>query len=87
MPTKDPDAVLDYAIDWGRLWLPTDDTIVSATWIVPDGINKVSDNIDGGRTVVWLSGGTPGTLYELTCRVVTAEARTETATLPIYVDN
>jgi hypothetical protein len=56
---KDPDAVLDYAIDWtDRLG---SDTISTSTWTVPSGITKDSDNKTTAKTTIWLSGGTVGT--------------------------
>jgi hypothetical protein len=73
-PFKDPDEVLDYGIDWtARL---AGDTIQSSTWIVPDGITKVSDSSNDTSTEIWLSGGTLGAALQITNRVVTHGART-----------
>jgi hypothetical protein len=80
---KDPNAVLDYLIDWSP-WLGAD-TIVTSTWIVPTGITKNSDTKTNTTTTVWLSGGTAGTKYPLTNRVVTAGARTDDRTITINV--
>ena len=80
---KDPDAVLDYAIDWSA-WLPEGDTINTSTWTVPVGITADSDTHDGTSTTVWLSGGTSGENYELVNRVVTTGGRTDDRT--IYVN-
>ena len=82
-PFKDPNEVLDYEIDWSaRLG---GDTISSVTWTVPGGITKNSDTVSGDIAVIWLSGGTAGTSYDIGCRVVTTGGRThdETATLPV----
>lgn len=73
-PFKDPDEILDYGIDWTpRL---AEDTIATSTWIVPDGITKVSDSSTSTATEIWLSGGTIGAALQITNRVVTAGGRT-----------
>jgi hypothetical protein len=73
---KDPDAVLDYAFDWADEWLE-DDTIASYSINVPTGITVDSDSDTAGVVTVWLSGGTAGESYTVTCRVVTDAGRTD----------
>lgn len=74
LPNKDPDEVLDYAIDWTpRLGA---DVIVSSTWVVPVGLTKESDTHSTTDTTIWLSGGTSGDVYQMTNRVVTSGGRT-----------
>jgi hypothetical protein len=80
--SKDPNAILDYAIDWSA-WLGTD-TIASSTWTVPTGITKVSDTNTTTKTTIWLSGGTAGQVYTLTNRIVTTGVRTEDRSIIIY---
>lgn len=93
---KDPDAVLDYSIAWDE-WLDGD-TIASATWTVTSGLTKGAESINSGSVVlngvprpaasvatVWLSGGTAGTTYTVTCRVVTAAGRTEDRSFRVQV--
>jgi hypothetical protein len=75
--TKDPDAVLDYQVDWSA-WLGVD-TISTSTWVVPTGITKNSDTKTTTTATIWLRGGTAGTLYLVTNRIVTAGGRTDTA--------
>lgn len=88
---KDPDAKLDYALDWGAKWLPAGDTITAATWTVPEGLtqetNPAPSITDGKITTVWLSGGTAGQDYTVTCRVTTAQGRTDDRSLNIEVRN
>lgn len=76
MPPKDPNAVLDYEIDWSS-WLATSETISTSTWTVPTGITKDSDTHTTTTTTAWLSGGTAGNIYTLTNRIVTNQGRTE----------
>lgn len=80
-PDKDPADVLDYGLDWSNqlsLAKP-DDTISSVTWTVPAGLTSGAQSVVGSVAVIWLSGGTAGangTDYTITCRIVTAGART-----------
>lgn len=77
-PDKDPAEVLDYGLDWSdQLALPNpDDTISSATWTVPAGLTAGAQSVVGGVATIWLSGGTAGADYTLTCRIVTSGGRT-----------
>jgi hypothetical protein len=71
-------------------------TISTCTWTAPTGITVASSNqnqiIIQGVTyavntvcTVWLSGGTAGVDYTLTCTIVTSDARTlvDTITVPV----
>jgi hypothetical protein len=93
---KDPEANLDYQVVWYD-WLGTDLISVS-TWIVPAGITKVSDTVNGASlvidgvtypagtvTTVWLSGGTLGTRYRLTNRVTTAAGRIDDQSFDVVI--
>lgn len=81
---KDPDAVLDYQIDWSS-WLATGETIATSTWTVSTGITKDSDSNDTTSATIWLSGGTAGTSYTCTNQIVTNQSRTEERTIRIDV--
>jgi len=81
--TKDPDATLDYQIDWSD-WLDSD-TISTSTWTVPSGITKDSDTASTTATTIWLSGGTAGESYELVNQIVTAAGRTDDRTITVIV--
>lgn len=83
---KDPDARLDYAIDWSQ-WLEDGDAITAATWQLSTGITQATPepSIDGGKTVIWLSGGTDGVSYPITCRVTTTQGRVDERTIVILV--
>jgi hypothetical protein len=82
--TKDPDAVLDYSIDWST-WLQTGDEIASATWTVPTGIVLDSQDESTTRTVAWLSSGTAGVNYDLGCLITTTSGRLDERTITIKV--
>ena len=73
--TKDPNAVLDYTIDWTR-WL-AGDQIATSEWLVPAGLAKMADSKTASSATVWLSGGTAGQSYTVTNRITTSAGRTE----------
>jgi hypothetical protein len=68
--TKDPDAVLDYTIDWSD-WLTGAEELTAAAFTVPTGITKDSEEKTTTTATVWLSGGTAGESYEITCHITT----------------
>ena len=78
---KDPDAVLDYEIDWST-WLGTD-TINNSSWTTGTGITIDSDTNTTTAAKVWLSGGTAGIRYTLTNSIVTAAGREEDRSIEI----
>ena len=80
---KDPDAVLDYQVDWSD-WLDSD-TILSSDWTVPTGITEDSDTNTTTTATIWLSSGTVGTEYSLVNRIVTAGGRKDDRTIIIRV--
>ena len=81
--TKDPQAVLDYVIDWSA-WLG-EDTISASEWTVPDGITLDSDSFTDTTATAWLSGGTAGESYDVTNEIVTDGGRTDDRTITIQV--
>ena len=80
---KDPNAVLDYVVDWEE-WLEGD-TLATSEWTVPSGITKNSDTTTTTATTIWLAGGTAGTTYTLTNRITTAGGRADDRTIAIQV--
>jgi hypothetical protein len=82
--TKDPNAVLDYMIDWIR-WL-SGDQVATSEWLVPTGLTKVADTKTASSATVWLSGGTAGQSYTVTNRVTTTGGRTEDRSFMIRVE-
>jgi len=74
---KDPDATLDYSIDWGP-WLQND-IIQTSTWIVDSGISIVpaSESFDDTVTTVFLTGGSANEKYNVTNRIETQGSRTD----------
>ena len=84
--TKDPEAVLDYSIDWTD-WLDGD-AIATSTWIAPTETGSptvVASSNTSKIATVWLSGGTVGANYTVTNRITTAGGRTEDRSITIRV--
>lgn len=84
--SKDPDAVLDYPIDW-KPWLDAagGDKIATSTWTLSAGIANSGETKSLTLTVIWLSGGTPGQSYLVANRITTVGGRTEERTIQINV--
>lgn len=84
---KDPDDQVDYAVNWTAYLARVGDTIQSSTWpVIPAGITKLSDTHDGTRAIIKLAGGTAGTSYGLTNRIVTTPgARQRDRTIIVVV--
>jgi hypothetical protein len=81
----DPDAVLDYAVDWAS-WLPDGDSITSHNVAVESGdVVLDSDNLAGTVVTAWISGGTGGTEATVRFRVTTAQGRTDDRTIYLKV--
>jgi hypothetical protein len=72
---KDPDAVLDYNVDWED-WLGSD-TIASVSHTVPTGLTLDSETYTNTVATAIISGGTAGTRYEITCQITTAGGLTD----------
>lgn len=92
---KDPDAVLDYRFDWAALtngngssnYLASGEVITSHTVTATTGITVNSSSIVSSATavVVWLAGGTARQTYDVTCRIVTSDGRTDDRTIRVMV--
>ncbi len=74
-PAKDPDAVLDYTIDWGQ-WLNSD-AIATSEWTVPAGIIAGAESKTDTTTTIWLAGGTSGETYAIENRITTVAGRVQ----------
>ena len=83
---KDPDAILDYKVDWTN-WLPTGDTIVSAQAIADTGITVISETYTSADHTFWLGGGTINTTYNVISRIWTAGGRRNDQTLVFSIEN
>lgn len=83
---KDPDATLDWIFDWNE-WLGDFETIVSSSFFVDPGIVITQSGNTQKTATVWLSGGTEGLVYKITCRVTTSEGRTDDRSFTLRCTN
>ncbi len=84
--TKDPQAKLDYSVDWGS-WLQPSETITASTWTVPDGITQATPapSFTTTEATIWLSGGTVGVYYAVVNHITTNQGREDDRTVHIHV--
>jgi hypothetical protein len=87
---KDPQAVLDYAIDWGAEYLGEIDLLASSDWSVvpnePDGVAVLDSGFDDRIATVHAGGGIAGRLYRLVNRVVTQTGRIDERSIVLRVE-
>lgn len=81
---KDPQAKLDYAVDW-TAWLGSSETISTSTWTVPSGLTKSAESNTTALAVVWLTGGTVGERYALTNHIITNQGREDDRTFTVLI--
>jgi len=83
---KDPNAVLDYPIDWSAWLLDVTDTYASHTVVnLTGGLVHDSSSHLNGIITVWLSGGTAGETGSFTVRIVTTDGRTDDRTFYLKI--
>ena len=89
---KDPEAELDYTLDWSE-YLPEGVALSTASWSI-DSISGDSDplvagasTIVGEQTTVVISGGTVGNIYTVRCTITTDNGNTDRRSFRISVKN
>jgi len=92
---KDPHAVLNYTVDWTD-WIDGD-TIATSTWAITTYSTSTVDTtvltVDNSgisgtkKSVVTLSGGTVGNVYNVRNTIVTADDLTESRAFRVKVVN
>ncbi|PCI43055.1 MAG: hypothetical protein COB49_12845 [Alphaproteobacteria bacterium] len=89
---KDPDATLDYVIDWSGSYLLSGEQITASSWLIlPQGASNdlAVDNIPlpvSGVATVFITGGIAGKIYQLTNRITTDQGRTDERSITIRVE-
>lgn len=89
---KDPDATLDYVIDWSVSYLMSGELITASSWsILPqEAVNDLSIDtippVASGVTTVFVTGGIAGKIYQLTNRITTDQGRTDERSITIRVE-
>ena len=86
---KDPQASVDYAIDWPAAFIGAA-TISSSDWAVtPDeagGVAVAGSSLDGGRCVATLEGGAAGRIYRVRNRILLSDGRSDERSLSLRVE-
>jgi len=79
---KDPEAVLDYTIDWSP-WLKTGDFITASSWNItpPGALSEVLSSFSNTTTTIWLEDGDRNRIYYATCHIVTNDGREDDRTI------
>jgi hypothetical protein len=87
---KDPQAVLDYSIDWGAEYLGDGDLIADSAWSVspdePEGVAIVGSDFDASSSSVKAAGGIAGRLYKLVNRVTLDSGRIDERSIVLRVE-
>jgi hypothetical protein len=85
---KDPNAQLDFSVDWSD-WLTGEEIISASSWTIPDGLTLVSQSYTNTTATVFLSGGTVGRSYLVQNRITTNNAtpRIDDRSFEVYVEN
>jgi hypothetical protein len=85
---KDPNADLNYSIDWTQ-WLTGSETIASSTWAVDpkSGMTMHDAGLDVSNKIatVWLRGGAVGLSYPVTNSITTNSVPPRKDDRSIYV--
>jgi hypothetical protein len=88
---KDPEAVLDYMIDWGADYLLAGELLAESAWSVtpdePGGLSLVGSDFGASTSTAKAAGGVAGHLYELANRITTATGRVDERSIVIRVEN
>lgn len=88
--THDPDAKLDYSVDWSD-WLATGETIASSTWVPSDAdvLQLTDDTESSGIATAWVQMSDPvsGTRYRITNRITTSNGRIDDRTIILLAED
>jgi hypothetical protein len=86
---KDPEAILDYSVDWGAEYLG-DDLLVTSSWAVvpsePGGVTISGDRFDAKVSTVKAGGGIPGRIYRLDNHVTMSSGREDNRSIVLRVE-
>lgn len=81
--TKDPQAKLDFGLDW-TAWLGVDN-ITTSTWTADTGLTLTNATYNAKTTTVWIAGGTAGEKLSATNRIITAAGRQDERTIILAI--
>ena len=82
----DPDAILDYYLDWSD-WLAGSGTLETSTWEAIGSVTLAQDSIMGSLTGVWVVATDDEGLADLTNHIVDSEGREDDRTIRLILRN
>ena len=87
---KDPDATLNYGVDWEK-WLEGSDIITASEWRIESDhsgadISIESKDFSDVETEVFISGGAEGQEYKLINKIETQDGKIDERTLRIVIE-
>lgn len=82
--TQDPNAILDYTLDWRKL-LVVGDVLLHANFTPDPGLSVLSQNNTDTLATVWLLNGLVGQTYNVNCHITTAGGRQDDRTFQIVM--
>lgn len=80
---KDPDETSDFDFNWSPEM--NGDSILTSTFVLPDGLTQVSSSNTDSVVTIFVSGGDCGRLYRVTNRITTTLGRTRDKTIYIRI--
>jgi hypothetical protein len=83
---KDPDAYLDFPMDWNAWLTDGRETVSTAVWTVPTGLTLGTETLADNVAVAWISGGTAGEVYTVSCKVTSSSGRIDERSIVIVVE-
>ena len=82
---KDPNATLDYSIDWSS-WLAAGESLTSSTWTRSSTtLQESNTTLTTSIATIWLAGGSAGTKYTVANKIGTTSGRVDERTIDIKV--
>jgi hypothetical protein len=80
---KDPDAILDYQVDWSELLDQVSDYIVSAAVSADTTITVHAQTFTSASHTIWLRGGTVGTRSRVRSKIWTQGGRVDERSITV----
>jgi hypothetical protein len=82
---KDPDAAVDYRIDWSA-YLGADSIAASSWSASPAGLTVAAESFTASAATARVAGGSTGTVYSLVNRITTVAGVVDERTIVVRVE-
>ena len=82
---KDPNATLDYSIDWSN-WLASGESLTCSVWTRSStDLRQSNTSLTTSIATIWLAGGSAGAKYTVANKIGTSGGRVDERTIDIKV--